>query len=183
MRSWFDRVWIPGHPGERLTYSEITQNPPDGLLGISRQEYLASLDAFRLSSDYARLEPNPDVLSWLKAEGGKSRHVALTATPLRAAPSTAGWVLRHFGRWIREFGFIPAERSGEALPTYDADKGQWIERHGAMSMLVDDSARNLAAARVAGIATLSWPRPWNDGLTVAETLQALSRYVVTGEAS
>jgi hypothetical protein len=183
MRSWFDSVWIPNHPRELLRYAGVTQNPPHGLLGVSRDEYLSSLDAFRLSPDYARLEPNPDVLSWLVAEGGRCRHVALTATPLRAVPDTAAWVLRHFGRWIREFAFIPAERAGEILPAYDEDKGQWLARHGASSVLVDDSPQNIAAARAAGVAALSWPRPWNDGRPAAETLQALSRYVLTGEAS
>jgi hypothetical protein len=183
MHSWFDSVWIPDHPGELLRYPDVSQNPPHGLLGVSRDEYLSSLDEFRLGPGYARLEPNPDVLSWLAAEGWRSRHVALTATPLRAVPTTAAWVLRHFGRWIREFAFIPAERTGETLPIYDLDKGQWLGRYGASSILVDDSPQNIAAARAAGVATLSWPRPWNDGLTAAKTLQALSRYVLTGEAS
>jgi FMN phosphatase YigB (HAD superfamily) len=183
MGSWFDSVWIPNHPGELLRYASVSQNPPHGLLGVSREEYLSSLDEFRLGPGYAQLPPNPDVLSWLVAEGGRCRHVALTATPLRAVPATAAWVLRHFGRWIREFAFIPAERSGETLPTYDADKGEWLARHGGSSVLVDDSPQNIAAARAAGISTLSWPRPWNDGPPPAETLQALSRFVLTGEAS
>lgn len=164
-----------------MRYTDVSQNPPHGLLGVSREEYLSSLDEFRLGPGYARLEPNPDILSWLVAEGGSCRHVALTATPLRAAPPTAAWVLHHFGRWIREFAFIPAERTEESLPTYDADKGVWLARHSASWVLVDDSPQNIAAARAAGIATLSWPRPWNDGVTTAETLRALSRYVVTGE--
>jgi hypothetical protein len=183
MQSWFDSVWSPEHPGELLRYAGVSENPPHELLGVSRDEYLSSLDEFRLGPGYARLEPNPDVLSWLVAEGGSCRHVALTATPLRAVPTTAAWVLRHFGRWIREFAFIPAERTGETLPTYDSDKGEWLARHGASSVLVDDSPQNIAAARAAGIATLAWPRPWNHGLPTADTLQALSRYVLTGEAS
>lgn len=183
MQAWFATVWLPEHPGEVVRYEGLSENPPHGLLGIARDEYLASLDGFRLGPAYAGLEPNPDILSWLAEEGGNCRHVALTATPLRAAPGTAAWVLRHFGRWIREFAFIPAERNGETLPAYDANKGEWLARHGDSSVLVDDSPQNIAAARAAGIATLSWPRPWNDGSTTAETLRALSRYVHTGVAS
>lgn len=182
MRSWFESVWMPDHPAEPMRYSDVSQNPPYGLLGVSRDEYLSSLDDFRLSPGYTRLEPNPDILVWLAAEGGRCRNVALTATPLRAAPATAAWVLNHFGRWIREFAFIPTERMEESLPIYDTDKGAWLARHGPSSILVDDSPQNIAAARAAGIATLSWPRPWNDGLTAPETLRALSRYVVTGIA-
>lgn len=181
-RSWFDSVWMPDHPGEALHHTDVSENPPHGLLGVSRETYLSSLDEFRLGSGYARLKPNPDILTWLVAEGLSCRHVALTATPLRAAAPTAAWVLHNFGRWIREFAFIPAERYAERLPTYDTDKGAWLARHSASSVLVDDSPQNIAAARAAGIATLLWPRPWNDGVTTAETLRALSRFVVTGES-
>lgn len=182
MRSWFESVWLPDHPAEPMLYSDISQNPPHGLLSVSRDEYLASLDDFRLGPGYARLEPNPAIISWLESEGGRCRNVALTATPLRAAPATASWVLHHFGRWIREFAFIPTERADESLPIYDTDKGAWLAEHSPSSVLVDDAPQNIAVSRAAGLATLTWPRPWNDGLTTAETLRALSRYVVTGEA-
>jgi hypothetical protein len=91
-------------------------------------------------------------------------------------------VLHHFGRWIREFAFIPTARAEENLPIYHTDKGSWLAEHSPSSVLVDDAPQNIAVARAAGLTTLTWPRPWNDGLTTAETLLALSRYVVTGEA-
>lgn len=182
MRSWLDSAWAPDHPGAAPRYADLHTNPPDELLGLSRTEYHLSLDAFRLGSGYARLEPNPAILAWLEAEGSRCRHVALTATPLGAAPATASWVLRHFGRWIREFAFIPAAREGEILHTYDGNKGAWLARSGVSSVLVDDSPLNLAMAQASGAATLLWPQPWNDGVNATETLQALSRYVVGGDA-
>jgi len=43
MQSWFDSVWTPEHPGELLRYAGVSQNPPHKLLGVGRDEYLASL--------------------------------------------------------------------------------------------------------------------------------------------
>ena len=182
MRSWLASVWAPDHPGAAARYADLRKNPPDELLGLSRTEYLLSLDEFRHGTGYAQLEPNPDILTWLEAEGSRCRHVALTATPLGAVPATASWVLRHFGRWIREFAFIPAEREGEILHTYDANKGAWLARSGVSSVLVDDSPLNLAMAQASGAAALLWPQPWNDGVSATETLQTLSRYVLGGDA-
>lgn len=182
MRSWLVSVWAPDHPSASARYADLDKNPPDELLGLSRTEYLFSLDEFRLGTGYALLEPNPAILTWLEGEGRHCRHIALTATPLSAAPATASWVLRHFGRWIREFAFIPAAREGEILHTYDANKGAWLAGRGLSWVLVDDSPLNLAMARASGVAALPWPQPWNDGVSATETLQALSRYVVGGDA-
>src|SRR5207249_3313970 len=116
----------------------------------------------------------------LLEHGERSRHVALTATASRAAPTTAAWVLRHFGRWIREFAFIPAGRAGEDWPAYDADKGTWLARLSTPAILVDDSPRHVAAATAAGAFALCWPRPWNNGMSVGQTLEALTRLIEQG---
>jgi hypothetical protein len=184
MRVWLDDIWAPAHPAPALRYEDMLENPPHGLLGISSQEYLSSLDEFRLSSGYTQLEPNPDILAWLRENGGRCRHIALTATALCAAPAAAAWVLRHFGRWIREFAFIPASRVGEDLPTYDADKGAWLARLDTPTVLVDDSPQNVASAESAGAMALCWPRPWNGCRTdTAETLHLLTRLIDAGEPS
>jgi hypothetical protein len=184
MRAWLDNVWTPAHPAQVVPYEDLGENPPHTLLGINSGEYLSSLDEFRLSTRYAQQAPNPDILDWLREHGGRCRHIALTATSLRTAPTTAAWVLRHFGRWIREFAFIPAPRAGEDLPTYDVDKGAWLARLGTSAILVDDSPQNVAAATAAGAVALCWPRPWNGcGASVAETLHALTRLIDAWEAS
>jgi hypothetical protein len=178
MRVWLDIVWTPAHPAQVMRYEDIRENPPHGLLGISAHEYLASLDDFRLGAGYSQQAPNPDILAWLQEHGRRCRHVGLTATSLRAAPTSAAWVLGNFGRWIREFAFIPALRAGEELPIYDADKGAWIARLGPSLILVDDSPENVAAATACGAAALCWPRPWNESrATVNEVLEALTRLI------
>jgi len=183
MRQWLENVWTPAHPAQVVPYEDLRENPPHALLGITSSEYLSSLDEFRLSTGYAQQVPNPDILAWLQDQGGRCRHIALTATALRTAPTAAAWVLRHFGRWIREFAFIPAPRAGEVLPAYDLDKGAWLARLGTPAVLVDDSPQNVAAATAAGAVALFWPRPWNGcGASVAETLQALTRLIDGREA-
>jgi hypothetical protein len=177
-RVWLEDVWRPAHPTCDLAYEDLLQNPPHALLGIESGEYLASLDEFRLSAGYAQLTPNRDILAWLRGDGERSRHVALTATSLRAAPATASWVFTHFGRWIREFAVLPSPRHGEPQPIYDTDKGAWLARHAHPAVLVDDSPRNIESAVASSAEALCWPRPWNGvAASVPETLQALTDFV------
>ena len=161
MGAWLAHVWVPAHPDRPMAPDDVRANPPHEQLGIDLAAYHASLDAFRLGADYAAMAPNPWVLAWLEANGERCHHVALTATAFRAAPATASWVLRHFGRWIRQFAFVPAERPGEALPRFDGDKGAWLARLVVPAVLVDDSPTNLAAAAAAGAGSIRWPQPWN----------------------
>ena len=178
MASWLVQVWVPEHPDRPMAYSDVLTNPPHELLGIDRSAYLASLDDFRTSDAYAAMPPNPRILAWLEANGERCHHVALTATALRAAPSTAAWVLRHFGRWIRGFAVVPAERAGEHLPRYDADKGAWLARLRGPAIVVDDAPANLAAAAAAGASTLRWPQPWNgEAGTHEDALVELDRWL------
>lgn len=180
MRSWL-AVWRSSHPELDVAYEDLRANPPHRILGVPKADYLASLDAFRLSAGYRDEVPDPAVLSWLQAHGAECRQVALTATTLEAAPASAAWVLRHFGRWIREFAVLPALRPGDELPLYDSNKGAWIRRQPGPTLLVDDSPENVAAVRASGRLALCWPRPWNDvRLSVAETLSALTGFVRGG---
>src|SRR5260370_13733632 len=121
MFAWFTDAWKPSHPTCTLSYSEITENPPDRVLGISRSEYLSSLDAFRLSDRARNLQPNSAIVEWLQTNGAGYRHVALTARPLANTPQAAEWLFRHFGAYLRGFGVIPA-RLPARLPAYHVDK-------------------------------------------------------------
>lgn len=184
MAAWLTHSWAPNHPDRPVTYASIRANPPNELLGVGLHEYLASLDAFRVGDGYATLEPNPWILAWLDANGERCHHVALTATAFQAAPTTAAWVLRHFGRWIREFVFVPAARLGEALPCFDRSKADWIARLGGPAVLVDDSPANLVAAAAVGAGTVRWPQPWNgDASRPEDALAELDRWLAAQEAA
>lgn len=160
---WFERWWLPSNPLCRIRYEQLLENPPHELLGISQSEYLSSLDKFRLSEIAREMNPNQEIHRWFLRYGSSFRHLALTAVPLPTAPSSAEWVMRHFGRWIRSFHVIPSARDGEEVPTYDKTKGDYLRWLGRADLLVDDSPEQVASARALGIPALLVPRPWNGG--------------------
>jgi len=171
--AWLRDEWRPAHPQCRTAYSELSRNPPHSIIGAALEEYLASLDRFRRSR-YRELEPLPETLAWFERHGGRFRHMALTAAPLHCAPESAEWVIRHFGRWIRSFNFVPSPRHGESIPPYDANKRDFLRWFGNASVLVDDNVENIAAARSAGMRAVLMPRPWNSGPgSIGETFEQL----------
>lgn len=175
MRSWLRDEWLPRHPECGVSYGDLRSNPPQTLLGVSLDEYLASLDRFRRSR-YAELQPLPEAKGWFERHGHRYRHLALSAVPLESAPVSAAWVLRHFGAWIRSFHFVPSRRPGGSIPVYDAGKSDFLRWLGKADVLVDDTAANVEAAREAGFQAVLMPRPWNGGAgTDACALGALER--------
>jgi len=171
---WFKSYWRPAHPDCSLVYTQLSENPPHRLLGISQSEYLASLDRFRLAKA-AYLNPVPEVLQWFQQYGMQSRHLALSAVPLSAADISAEWVIKYFGRWIRTFSFVPSTRDGETLPVYDIKKAEFLHWWGKADVLIDDSSAHVESARRLGLHAVLMPRPWNNSsLTIAETLETLT---------
>jgi hypothetical protein len=176
MRTWFERWWVPAHPDCPKSYNEILENPPHGLLGVSKSEYLTSLDQFRLSQIAREMAPVPEVLAWFQQHGDHFRHIALTTTPLRTAPVSAAWVMNHYGRWIRSFHLVPSPREAEQIPVYDQSKEDFLRWWGRGDILVDDNSRNVGVARDLDIQGVLIPRPWNRSqLTLAEVLGVLTR--------
>lgn len=174
MQTWFERWWVPSHPNCPINYNQISENPPDALLGISKSEYFASLDDFRLSEIAIEMAPVPEVLMWFCQHGEHFRHIALTATPLCAAPASAAWVMRNFGRWIRSFHMVPSPRQGEQIPVYDQSKEDFLRWWGRGDILVDDNLFNVTSAQALGIQVILIPRPWNQSqLTLTEALDML----------
>jgi hypothetical protein len=163
MYCWFQHKWLPDHPECTVRYEELTENPPHRLLGVSLEEYLDSLDAFRLSGLYQEMKPVHEVKSWFEKYGDKARHVAITAVPLKAASVSSSWVFKHFGVWIRTFHFVPSIRKGQDIPDYDQDKRtflKWLEK---ASILVEDNETNIKDAENEGIKGVLIPRTWNSG--------------------
>jgi hypothetical protein len=178
MRKWFENYWVPLHPNCPISYYQISENPPHGLLGIGKSEYLTSLDEFRLSEMAKEMTPIPEVLAWFHQYGDHFRHLALTARPLSTAAGSASWVMHHFGQWIRTFHLIPSLREGEKIVIYDRSKDDFLRWWGKGDILVDDSPLNVAAAEALGIQTVLIPRPWNRSrLTLSEALDTLTGLV------
>jgi FMN phosphatase YigB (HAD superfamily) len=174
MHAWYEQTWLPKRPQCTWRYEELTENPPHRLLGITRDEYLVSLDAFRASSAGHVLPPVPEVLDWFRRCGHKYRHAVLTATPLASAPSSGAWVLTHFGNWVRSFNFVPSKRETVHSLVYDETKADYLRWWGQADILVDDNPDNIDSAQQLGVRGVLMPRPWNNSrLPIADTLNSL----------
>jgi hypothetical protein len=161
MRAWFEQGWKQEHPECRVEYADLRENPPHRVLGVRREEYLASIDSFRRTEAGTHLTPDPQLLRWFGEHGAKFRHIALTARPLETAPEVASWVMRHFGAWIRCFGIVPT-RELQGVPVYDQGKGDYLRWLGKGDLLIDDARENLRQAEDVGLKAVAWPQPWND---------------------
>lgn len=171
MQMWFEQKRVKANSECRLRYEELIENPPHRLLGFHLNDYLNSLDEFRLLPLYQQISPVKEIMEWFVKYGDNFRHIALTAVPLVAAPASAQWVFKHFGRWIRTFHFVPSKRDEEKIPEYDIDKGAFLKWMQQINVIVDDSPANIRAAESIGIKGILWPRPWNESkLTIQETL-------------
>jgi len=179
MQQWFTHCWLKKQSECQLSYRQLTSNPPHAVLGISREEYLGSLDEFRKTQRAREMKPNGSVLEWMKQHGDGFRHIALTARPLDSAPNVAEWVMRHFGAWIRCIGFVHT-RENDQFPPYDRTKGEFLDWIKCGDIMVDDSAGNILQAQSRGLKTLLYPQPWNDSpLSVEGLLDELTNMVVS----
>ena len=179
MMQWLSHCWLIERPGSRISYLDLKQNPPDEALGISRSEYLASLDRFRETERAREMAPNPAVLGWMRQHGQRFRHIALTARPLNSAPNVAEWVMRHFGAWIRAIGVVHT-RDGDGLPVYDRTKGEFLDWLKCGDIMVDDSEENVRQAESRGLRTLLYPQPWNTSrLSIDQLLKNLTDMAVS----
>ena len=169
MEQWFKECWLIEHPDCKVSYAELAANPPHQSLGVTLDEYLASLDSFRKTEKASNMQPNPRALAWFRDEGKRFRHIALTARPLESAPDVAHWVMRHFGAWIRCFGLVPS-RVEEDIPIYDCSKGEYLKWLGRGDILVDDSVENCLQADSLGLKTLLYAQPWNQSTLTDDAL-------------
>ncbi len=171
MRCWFEEKWLPAHQECKKGYEDLKENPPHRILGVSLDEYLQSLDEYRLSEQYLKMKPLKEVMEWFLTHGRKFRHIALTAVPLGVSSLSAQWVFKNFGIWLRTFHFVPSKRLQEDIPEYEKDKGDFLRWFGKVDVLIDD---NIKSAAMAGIKGILMPRPWNNqNHSVEEVLSIL----------
>jgi len=182
-REWLEHEWRPAHPGCAVRYEDLHVNPPHEALGVPRDEYLRSLDRFRASERGRNLVPAPEAVAWFERHGDSCRHVALTARPMASAPSAAEWVFRHFGAWIRAFGFVPSGRPAERIPAYDETKADWLAWLGAGDVMIDDAPSNLESCPRLGLEPVLVPQPWNRAAgSLGDTLNRLTVLASAGTA-
>ena len=153
---------LPRFPSQRLfRYEELTVNPPYELLGISKEQYLATLDASR--ADLYQLPPRREILDFFEKYGDCFHHASVSAVPLRFASDSAQWLLHHFGKWIQTFCFIPSPRPGMNMRSQQFHtKSDAIKAFNREAVLIDDAPGNVVDACNNGITAILFPAPWND---------------------
>ena len=174
-RAWFENEWVPLHPACRLGYHELKTNPPHQLLGVSKEEYLASLDRFRLSQAATSRAPDTALLNWFRAHGDQYRNIALTARPRETVCPALQWLLGHFGEWFQTVAFVPSERPGQSFRQPDRSKADYLAWLGKADFLIDDTAENCSAAEKLGIRSFLVAQPWNESrLSMRDILKVLA---------
>lgn len=143
-----------------VVYEQLTENPPTEVLGIGLDEYRESLDEFR-GRYMLELKPRPELLQWFEVYGDACRHMALTAVPMEFAHLSAFWVIRHFGRWIRSFHFVPSPRNSDNFVRHERTKGDMLEKLGEIDIFIDDAESNIESAGHLALRSIVFPAPWN----------------------
>lgn len=174
MWEWFTSSWRITHPECCLEYSMITRNPPHELLGVPKNEYLDSLDAFRNNS-FRALKPIPEMLEWFRLNGRKAEHIVVTSVPVSAAHHSAEWVFAHFGEWIRSFNVVPSTRLGDIPDHGPKTKAEFIRTFSKVDIVVEDNPETICSMQQLGISTITIPRPWNEyKATLPEAMEGLT---------
>ena len=171
MEAWLQNQWKKeDRPACKVEFSQLSENPPDRILGCARQDYYLSLDRFRNSLRGSQLMPQPEILAWFQLHGSSFDHHVITARPPPTVATAAEWVFRHFGRWVRHFHYTPAARAPGPL----ISKGEVIRRSGGGYAMIDDSLEQLDSAGDSVGLKILVPQPWNlQSQDLQECLQQL----------
>jgi 5'(3')-deoxyribonucleotidase len=162
MEDWLQTEWMKNNPKSDIKYSDLKSNPPHSILGIPKEDYLVSLDKFRLESFY-KLKPNPLIMEWFKENGSHYRHVALTSVPLSSADISAKWLFNNFGTWFRSFNVIPSPRATDPSNYYDKSKAEFLYWLNKGDYFIDDNQQNMEGMSLK-IKTYLFPQPWNSSM-------------------
>ncbi len=175
MKEWLEHY--SHDKGLHMDYVQLISNPPHELLGISIHAFRESLDEFRLSEKFSKLQPIPSVYKWFETKAASTRNIALTATSIRTAPCSSAWVYKNYSTWIRTFHVVPSPRRNEVLPEYDRDKIDAMSQLSRNGILIDDNEDNVQKAVSSGYSGLIFPRPWNSnaGQSIDDFLKGLDR--------
>lgn len=159
MEEWLQTEWMKNNPKSGIKYSDLKSNPPHNILGIPKEDYLVSLDKFRIES-FHKLIPNPLILEWFKENGSQYRHIALTSVPLSSADISAKWLFNNFGTWFRSFNVIPSPRATDPYNYYDKSKAEFLYWLNKGDYFIDDNQQNMEGVS-SKIKTYLFPQPWN----------------------
>jgi len=156
MKSWL-QYWSQ-ESGLKIILNEIIKNPPQDILGITKEDYLNSLDTFRNSDLGKDLEVNHIIKKWFLHHGNKFNHIACTGRPIRTMPNQAWWLYKNYSQWIKTVHMTGADRDLESRKISKADFISFINSD---VVFIDDCENNINSVSKIGGITLLYPQPWN----------------------
>jgi len=139
---------------------DIKENPPNKILGISREIYFNSLDEFRNTEAGKSVQEDSTVKNWFNNHGNKYNHMACTARPIETMPNQSWWIYQNYGQWIHTIHAAGTYRELETdyRTVSKADFISWIDQK---VIFIDDSEENINAVSATGSDTILYPQPWN----------------------
>lgn len=177
MKEWLDFYRLTS--GIKMDYDQLTANPPHKLFGISIHDFRKSLDDFRMSKNFSKMQAVPSVYKWFETNAENTRNIALTATSIKTASSSSAWVFKNYSKWIRTFHVVPSPRKNEVLPKYDLNKIEAMSHLCSSGILIDDNEDNVKKAVSSGYMGLLFPRPWNSnaGKSINDFIKELDNFM------
>ena len=176
---WYKMKWTVENPNSKIKFEELKDNPPHKSLGITKLDFLKSLDEFRVTEEFQNIPPKQEILDWFKKYGNLARHIALTAVPLAHAGLSANWVIKYFGSWIRSFNFVPSYREAHDIHYYDNSKGEFLDWFKNVDIFVEDNETNFNDAEAIGIKGFLVNKPWNSNdKNIMEVLEELTNFIL-----
>lgn len=160
----------------KIAYKNIVSNPPHNILNITFDEYINSLDSFRLSNKALNMLPNNKIINWFEQYGYLFNNIVITSTAARTSQNSAFWVMKHFHKWIHSFNIVPSYRVNDNVVRNDKTKKEFLERERNVDIFIDDNEKNIEDAKELGIKTFLVAQPWNsNGLKIEKILIELTK--------
>jgi len=160
----------------KMEYKDIVSNPPHNILNMTFDEYINSLDSFRLSDKALNMLPNSKILNWFEQYGYLFNNIVITSTSAKTSQNSAFWVMKHFYKWIHSFNIVPSYRIDDNVVRTDKTKKDFLERIGNVDIFIDDNKKNIDDAKELKIKTFLVAKPWNkNGLKIEDILMELTK--------
>jgi hypothetical protein len=177
--NWFNQVGA-GMQSRITRYEEVTVNPPLELMGLSLDDYLGSLDSFRLSDFAQTIKPKKVIQNWFAVYGSAYENEVLTARPLHTLEAAKTWLANYFPNYFSGFGFVPSARPGVDISGYPKSKRAFLEAENMRPQyFIDDKAETVAdISAMGGIHAILYPAPWN----AARSLSSDPNILINGAA-
>jgi hypothetical protein len=163
---------------KNLFFNDIVDNPPHNILGITKEEYLESLNYFRKYCMHT-VKPNMSVLDWLNVYGSKINSSVLTSALYPSLEESAYWLFSNYKRYIRSYTVIPSYINKENAIIYDETKLDFLKKTRNVDIFIDDNEKTINSVKefLPHIKVFCPKQPWNNGVKIETILNDLTRII------